>query len=767
MFVYFLGVLYINIKIFTHRYNIFLIRTMKTTKYLLFLFLLSFYQSIYSQPGIWQTIQSSPSVMLQDCYFLGNGLNGWSIGATGTSGNYISTICVTSNGGANWNSVSFTNTTSMTGVCFADAQTGWAVGSGGTIMYSTNGGYNWTQQTSPTGRLLAKDWFINSQTGWAAGGWQDGSSYLVIKTTNGGQSWIDQSFSSGAYSCESIFFINDQTGWVGGRDNTLAPHIHKTTDGGNTWTRQTLPSLGSNAGIASIKFATINKGWASSTSIYNNGPVLFTSDGGNTWTVQYSTNLHYHVLDVRDSMSVAVVGVKILSPQAEKVFVTTDGGNNWSQYTPPILGYTYGISYRGTNIWICSNNTQILRGSNNGASWVTQFIAPRWRSIAWSTPLIGWITAGTNVGTDGVALKSTDGGNTWLNDPLSPGGSQVYFVNANFGWMFFEGNNSSLYRTTNGGINWIQTYISSGGVWIGRITFASQNTGWAYGASGKIVYTTNSGVSWTNQNVGSANYIDAVYCVSENEAWAGGGYGGGSGFISYTSNSGQTWTLQTPSSSSMVNDIYFINNTTGWALNYGGTTQNTTNGGQTWSASGSIPNYYAMRIFMLDTLTGWIAAYNYGSSTDQKGYIYKTSNGGNTWVQEWVSPLVGTDLSDLKNQNNTTLWCTGNNSTILKYDIPVGIIINSEVVTEFSLGQNYPNPFNPNTVINYNLPRSNFVKLVVYDVLGNKIKTLVNERQRAGKYEVEFDGSNLPSGVYFYKINTDEFNNVRRMVLLK
>ncbi len=724
--------------------------------------------NIFSQPGVWQTIQSGPSVLLQDCYFLGNGLNGWSIGATGATGQYISTVCVTTNGGLNWTSVPFIVNSSMTGVCFANAQTGWAVGSGGVIMNSINGGLNWSQQTSPTGRLLSKVWFINAQTGWAAGGWQDGTSYLVIKTTNGGQTWIDQSFGSGAFSCESIYFINDQTGWVGGRDNTLAPHIHKTTDGGSSWANQTVPSTGSNVGIASIKFATPGKGWAASTSIYNNGPVFYTTDGGNNWTIQFSTNLHYHVLDVRDSISVAVVGVKILSPQTEQVFVTTNGGLNWSQYTPPIVGYTYGISYRGTNIWICSNNTQILMGSNNGAAWSTQFIAPRWRSVTWNSATTGWITAGTSVGTDGVSLKTTDGGQTWLKDVLSPGGSQAYFANANFGWMFFEGNSSSIYRTSNGGINWIQTYIPSSGAWIGRITFASQTTGWAYGASGKLVYTTNSGATWTTQIVGSTNYIDAVFCMSENEAWAGGGYGGGSGFISYTSNSGQTWIPQTPSTSSMVNDIFFINNRYGWALNYGGSTQKTTDGGQTWVSSGSISNYYAMRILMLDSLRGWIAAYNAtGGGNNGLGYIYKTSNGGDSWVQEWVSPLVGTDLSDLKNQFNTTLWCIGNNSTILKYDIPVGIIKNSETVSEFLLGQNYPNPFNPNTVINYQLPVNTFVRLVVYDVLGREVTTLINYKQHAGNYSVEFKGENLPSGIYIYKIEAGNYTNVKKMVLLK
>jgi photosystem II stability/assembly factor-like uncharacterized protein len=332
----------------------------------------------------------------------------------------------------------------------------------------------------------------------------------------------------------------------------------------------------------------------------------------------------------------------------------------------------------------------------------------------------------------------------------------------------FEGNNSSLYRTTNGGNNWIQTYIPSSGAWIGRITFASANVGWAYGASGKIVYTSNSGVSWTAQNINSTNYIDAVFCIDENTAWAGGGYGGGNGFISYTSNGGQTWTSQTPSSGNMINDFCFLNSTTGWALNYGGTTQKTTDGGITWNSLGAISNYYSMRIYMLDTLRGWIAAYNYGSSTDGKGYIYKTTNGGFTWVQDYVTPLVGTDLADLKNQNNLTLWCTGNNSTILKYDIPTGIIKTQEIITDYKLNQNYPNPFNPNTIISFAIPKKSNVNLTLYDMNGKEIEKLIqNEIKTQGRYEIEFDGSKYSSGVYFYKISAGEYHRVKKMVLLK
>jgi len=87
--------------------------------------------------------------------------------------------------------------------------------------------------------------------------------------------------------------------------------------------------------------------------------------------------------------------------------------------------------------------------------------------------------------------------------------------------------------------------------------------------------------------------------------------------------------------------------------------------------------------------------------------------------------------------------------------------------TEFALLQNYPNPFNPSTTINYELPASNFVTLKIYDLVGKEVATLVNEKLDAGRYTATFNGSNLASGMYFYKITAGEFTFVRKMVLIK
>ncbi len=92
---------------------------------------------------------------------------------------------------------------------------------------------------------------------------------------------------------------------------------------------------------------------------------------------------------------------------------------------------------------------------------------------------------------------------------------------------------------------------------------------------------------------------------------------------------------------------------------------------------------------------------------------------------------------------------------------------NKIIPVNYSLAQNFPNPFNPETVIGYQLPASGYVSLKVYDLLGREVSTLVNEEKAAGSYEVKFDAKNLPSGIYFYTIQAGEFNQVRKMLLLK
>ena len=91
----------------------------------------------------------------------------------------------------------------------------------------------------------------------------------------------------------------------------------------------------------------------------------------------------------------------------------------------------------------------------------------------------------------------------------------------------------------------------------------------------------------------------------------------------------------------------------------------------------------------------------------------------------------------------------------------------TNIPSVFGLSQNYPNPFNPSTKISFQVPEKSNVNVSIYDILGNKISTLVNETKQPGQYDVTFDASRLSSGVYFYKMQADKFEVTKKMTVLK
>jgi hypothetical protein len=93
--------------------------------------------------------------------------------------------------------------------------------------------------------------------------------------------------------------------------------------------------------------------------------------------------------------------------------------------------------------------------------------------------------------------------------------------------------------------------------------------------------------------------------------------------------------------------------------------------------------------------------------------------------------------------------------------------ISTEIPDRFDMQQNYPNPFNPVTVIKYQLPKSEYVSLVVYDGLGREVEVIYEGQQSPGYYEASFDGSQLTSGVYFYKITAGDFSQTKKMLMIK
>ena len=134
-------------------------------------------------------------------------------------------------------------------------------------------------------------------------------------------------------------------------------------------------------------------------------------------------------------------------------------------------------------------------------------------------------------------------------------------------------------------------------------------------------------------------------------------------------------------------------------------------------------------------------------------------NPGDSVVGKWAvwAFLNGDSLKSAQTFNIT-----------FKRNNPTGINqVGTEIPASFALSQNFPNPFNPSTTIKFSVPKNGFVNLKVYDLAGKEVSNLINENLIAGNYEASFDGSNLTSGVYFYRLQANGFTETKRMTLIK
>ncbi|MCB0732925.1 MAG: T9SS type A sorting domain-containing protein, partial [Ignavibacteriae bacterium] len=152
-------------------------------------------------------------------------------------------------------------------------------------------------------------------------------------------------------------------------------------------------------------------------------------------------------------------------------------------------------------------------------------------------------------------------------------------------------------------------------------------------------------------------------------------------------------------------------------------------------------------------------------------YIGDVAVGDTAWVTFAI--VAGNDLGGIKANTARAFEIAKNAGWTTKIINDPTDINNSQPLTQnFKLTQNYPNPFNPSTTIKYQLPtnvksETANVKLIVFDILGRQVATLVNQKQNPGNYEVQFDANNLPSGVYFYKLTAVNFVETKKMVLLR
>ena len=150
-----------------------------------------------------------------------------------------------------------------------------------------------------------------------------------------------------------------------------------------------------------------------------------------------------------------------------------------------------------------------------------------------------------------------------------------------------------------------------------------------------------------------------------------------------------------------------------------------------------------------------------GELVDGSGTVVDVNNGTNSNPFTLTAPIAG-NYTVNAGHKSPLVWDSASVNITL-----TGVQENHSHPAEYKLYNNYPNPFNPSTTIKYSIPEASFTSIKIYDVVGNEVSSLVNENKPAGLYEVEFNASNLSSGIYYYVIQVGSFRETKKMILLK
>ncbi len=372
----------------------------------------------------------------------------------------------------------------------------------------------------------------------------------------------------------------------------------------------------------------------------------------------------------------------------------------------------------------------------------------------------GWVT-----GSNSVILKTTNGGINWFSQSIDLGYQKnlngLNMLDVNTGYIV--GHFEAILKTTNSGINWniISNIPTNNGNTNNAVSFINPQTGWICSFLGRVLRTTNGGSNWDTANIGNTGPLLDIQFLNSQTGWVCGDVGN----LKKSTNGGINWLNQSLLTTGNLTGLHFLDINTGWIVseqdNY---VFKTTNSGIKWDTVSKLPggsSQYSYTIYFSSQFTGYVG----GTFTR----LFKTTNGGFTWYRDNVNNLGF--INNFSFYNDSVGWAVGGR---IIHTTNGGSLVSintiSEIVPEnFKLYQNFPNPFNPITKIRFDVKSMHGIdiKLIVHDILGKEITTLVNELLNHGTYEIKFDGSNLSSGVYFYTLKADNYINTKIMTIVK
>ncbi len=636
----------------------------------------------------------------------------------------------------------------------------WIVGQNGLILFSPDLGSTWNKQISNTNKSLVKIKFIDEDHGWIMA-----RDSLVLRTEDGGINWQRIRINN-RWPQTDMTFLNKDVGYLlSGYYNEpnldIKPWtvgaIFKTNDGGLTWAKVDSGSTK----YSSIYFLNDRIGFMS---VHNNqtGRILLKStDSGNSWDTLSHTFVWNQMHFVDEQNGIAIGGYFLGK--------TTDGGLNWiintEINTPSPSSKLTSIYTKDQSVIIVGTEGNILKSNDLGDNWnrinsSIDFYYAALRGVTFVNRNIGYIYGLQflkNSNQKSILLSTLDGGKTWNNLPSpSPYAVSIFKKYDNILWA---SSNTKLYRSDNNGTSWIEIID----VAINRdeqirdiFVFNSRNI--VFLAGRRVYNSKDGGSSWSHTSEFYVQFLKQFVRVTDNK-WIILGHLNPSEPNFITENSGLSWRQMNSNFTTMK----FINENIGYAID--STLYKTTNGGTSWEViNHSVKSiaYWTSQLFFYNESVGWL---NNGS------FLYYTRDGGYTWTKEYgingIADFYNYSFSIISESN---AWAVGSNGHIFRLT-PDGVSSlnpsNHLIPQEIFLYQNYPNPFNPYTNIKFAIPHYGKVTLRVYDLLGREISVLLNDYLDAGIHEVIFNGNNLSSGIYFYKLTMNNYSVSKKLVLLK
>ena len=365
--------------------------------------------------------------------------------------------------------------------------------------------------------------------------------------------------------------------------------------------------------------------------------------------------------------------------------------------------------------------------------------------------------------------KSTDQGMTWTFSGLS--GKRVSHLsvapNGDVYGLSITQSFSYIHRSTDHGTSWTDVFTGSfplnyagGGEIVypddGSIVAAFAVTvGPTIGDVATFVYrSTDGGNNFSRTQTIGLGFVGGMIITADKKILLGTSLGG----VLYSVNNGINFTSLSGFPSIFIKTIQIAPDNTIYVSDAYGLNRSTDNGATFVDVS--VPgNFSTVRAAKVNS-NGDV----FLSKDDRK--VFKSTDRGSSWIQINDGIPATTYVNCLTLSLGRIFAGTGNSGAFV-YDKITSINSVNNNADEYRLEQNYPNPFNPVTNLEFGISDLEFVSLKVYNSMGKEVTTLVNEFKPAGVFKVEFDGSNLSSGIYFYKIEAGSFVQTKRMLLLK